>query len=334
MDLYAPRNGNRQLISTLPSKTNLITPPLLMPGIPGFEIWRATCSASTANSRHIDIYHGLSNELPADIKRFHGKKVVTIHDLIFLKLPETYSQSMRRILEKKTRFACEVADKIVTVSDRTRIDLIELYGIPSERIEVIYQSIDPIFFRHDDISTDPHSIIHNPYILCVGTIEQRKNQNILVEALPQLSPSVHLVIIGKPTAYFEKLQATAARLGVESRLHLLTDIPTSDLPAWYRNAAVTCNPSFYEGFGIPVAESIAQGTPIIAATGSCLEEAGGPGGLYVSPDSPEDWAGAIDSIMNDKSLRDKLSAEGLIYANNFKDSTMGHRLIQLYDSLL
>lgn len=331
IELFAPNNGNTSIINSLPSKAQLITPvDLHCLDMPLFELWRATRSARIANARHIDLYHGLSNELPADISRFRGAKVVTIHDLIFMKLPQTYPTYMRHILEHKTRKACREADIIHAISNRTKLDLIDIYGIEPSRIEVIYQSIDPIYFESQSQTDTAQS---NPYIICVGTVEQRKNQRVLIEALTDIDPSLRLVIIGRSTPYQDELTALAASLGVGNRVEILNNVATADLPQWYHNAVVTCNPSHYEGFGLPIAESIAQGTPVIAAKGSCLEEAAGPSGTYIDADDTSGWSRAINAIASDPALRNRLSQAGLQYADNFRDSTMAQRLFNLYSQL-
>lgn len=302
------------------------------------ELWRNLLQWWSVRRARIDVYHGLSNELPFGI-RFSGvRTVVTIHDLIFLRLPQSYTWLARKILYVKTRYACRVADRIVVVSKMTRQDLVSYYGIDPSRIEVIYQSIDE---RYSQPLTDEQLEtvrrrydLPARYVLCVGTIQMRKNQHTLVRALPLLPADVHLVLVGKAEAYVQVVQQTAAELGVSSRVHILQGVPTEDLPALYRLASVFACLSRFEGFGIPLAEALACGTPVIGATGSCLEEAGGPDSVYLDPDDYQGLAAAVAKLLADPNAREQMVRRGRAYAQRFSDKSLGQNLMNLYHRLL
>lgn len=301
------------------------------------ELWRNLLQWWSVRRSGVDVYHGLSNELPFGIRWSGARTVVTIHDLIFLRLPQTYGWLQRHILRLKTRYACRVADRIVAVSEMTRQDLIRYYGVAPSRIEVIYQSIDERY--RQPIADEQIEAVRRRYglplryVLCVGTIQMRKNQHTLVRALPQLPEDVHLVLVGKAEAYVSVVRRTAAELGVSARVHILTGVPTEDLPAIYRAAAVFACLSRFEGFGIPLAEALACGTPVIGATGSCLEEAGGPDSVYLDPDDADGLAHTVRELTADPARRALMVTRGRDYALRFTDQHLGHSLMQLYSSL-
>ena len=301
------------------------------------EIWRNCLQWLSIRKSRVDIYHGLSNELPFGITWSGTKSVVTIHDLIFLRLPETYGWLQRLILNAKTRYACKAADRIVAVSEMTKRDLVNYYRVAPERIDVVYQSISDIY-RHTLSDEDLKACAqryHLPdcYMLCVGTIQERKNQHTLVKSLPLLPGNVHLVLVGKEEAYANLVRQTAEELNVGSRVHIYTGVPSSDLPAFYQLATVFACLSRFEGFGIPLTEALASGLPVIGATGSCLEEAGGPHSIYLSPDDVEGLAQRVNMLLTDKELRETMSKQGKTYSLRFTDEQLGCGLMSIYRSM-
>lgn len=302
------------------------------------EVWRNLLQWWSVRRSHVDVYHGLSNELPFGIQWSGVKSVVTIHDLIFLRFPETYGWLQRQILKLKTRYACRVADRIVAVSEMTRQDIIRFYEVNPARIEVIYQSIDDIF--RQPLSVDELKIVRqryglpNCFVLCVGTIQTRKNQHTLVKALPFLPDGIHLVLVGREESYATLVRQTADILGVSSRVHIYNDVPTEDLPAFYQLAFVFACLSHFEGFGIPIAEALASGTPVIGATGSCLEEAGGSDSIYISPDDYQELAHVVAELLNSPERVRQMAKFGRRYAARFTDQQLGKHLLRTYHELL
>lgn len=301
------------------------------------ELWRNLFQWLSVRRQHIDVYHGLSNELPFGICWSGAKTVVTIHDLIFLRIPESYPWLQRQILKLKTRYACRVADRIIAVSEMTRRDIIHYYGVDSTRIDVIYQSIDEIYRRQltseqlQDVSQ--RYGLPGRFILCVGTIQQRKNQHTLVRALPLLPEDIHLVLVGKEEPYSAVVRRTADELGVSSRVHLFTHVPTADLPAFYQLASVFACLSRFEGFGIPLAEALASGKPVIGAVGSCLEEAGGPDSIYLDPDDANGLASIVNDIIHTPERFVTMTTNGKGYSQRFTDEHLGHQLMHLYEQI-
>lgn len=299
--------------------------------------WRSFGLKTLLQKDGIDIYHGLSNEIPFGLLGSGIKTVVTIHDLIFLRLPGHYRWIDRVIYNMKSKYACRHADLIIAISERTRLDIIEYYQIPASKIKVIYQTCDDVFKKQsDDFDLN---LIHqkyklpNQYILSVGTIEPRKNLKTLITALSQLPDDMKLVVIGKKKPYAEEVQAEINRLGLQDRVIFLKDVPFEDLPLIYQLAKVFVYPSIYEGFGIPIIEALYRGVPVVAATGSCLEEAGGPGSLYVPPYDAMAMAQAVSSILENPEIASTMRKEGLKYVRKFETSQLSAQLMDCYTTL-
>lgn len=304
--------------------------------LPG-SLWRSSAVVSRLQKDHLDIYHGLSHELPAGLSHKHIKQVVTIHDLIVLRYPELYPATDRRIYEAKMRHACKHADKIVAISQQTQKDLRDLLGIPEDKISVIYQSCAPDFKR--SYSEEQKAFVREKYnlpatfLLQVGTIEQRKNLLLTVKALRHLPEAIHLVVVGKHTTYLQEVKDFIHKHQLEQRVLFLDKVPFSELPQLYQCATIFVYPSRFEGFGIPILEALNSGIPVIAATGSCLEEAGGDAAVYVHPDDDAAMAVAVTQILQQDDLRQQMIATGKTHATQFEPESLATQLMQLYQSL-
>lgn len=267
------------------------------------SLWR-TFGVGFAVRRHkVDLFHGLSHELPLALPK-GVKKVVTMHDLISWRFPGQFHFFDRLIYRVKFSHACRVADNVVAVSRQTAADLTSFLHVPQEKIKVVYQSCDNIFFTPvtDEQRADVRRRYALPsrYLLCVGTIEERKNQAAAVRAMALLPDDLHLVVVGRPTAYFEKVQAAVRESRVEERVHFLHNALFSDFPALYSEAQASVYVSRFEGFGIPVLESMRCGTPVVAANCSSLPEVGGDAALYADPDIPDDIAKCVGSVLGQR----------------------------------
>ncbi len=286
----------------------------------------------------IETFHGLSNELPFNLKKMGIKSVVTIHDLIFLKRPKDYSFFDRKIYNFKFRYACENADKIVAISECTKRDIIELYGISSGKISVVYQGCGEQFSqRHSEETIQKIRAKYNlpkRFFLTVGTLEERKNLQLCVEALRHLPADIGLVAVGRATKYSDRVIHLASQMGVENRITFIHNCDYIDLPLLYQCADVFCYPSRYEGFGIPIIEAISSGIPVVAKTGSCLEEAGGDGAIYVDPDDSKALAGAIAELISNPTLRASKIAAGAKHIEQFRAEKIADKLDAIYSSLL
>ena len=280
------------------------------------------------------IYHGLSNELPLTIKKTNAKSVVTIHDLIFLKYPKYYNFFDRKIYAYKFRKACENADKIIAVSECTKRDIVEIFKISPDKIKVIYQGCDKVF--KTEISSETLLNVKQKYnlsdrfLLNVGSIEERKNALLIVKALPHLKEKLPLVIVGKRTKYTLEIEREAEKLGVNNLLHIFDKVPFEDLAPIYHLAEVFIYPSRYEGFGIPIIEAINCGVPVVAATGSCLEEAGGHDCQYVNPDDEKALSAAIEKFLYNKEFCKKSVEQSKKYVQRFSEDNQAKQLMECY----
>ena len=303
----------------------------------GSELWRVSGITSDIRRCGVDIFHGLSNELPYGICRAGCRSVVTIHDLIFLRLPNTYSITAREILRAKTRYACTHADAIVAISERTKSDIIDLYGIDPAKIHLVYQGCDPIFsipVSEGEIADVRQRFgITGRYLLSVGTIQERKNQLACVEALRLLPDDIKLVLVGKGDVYIEKVRKAAA-CGLSERVMFLSDFPHPLLPALIKGCSAFLYPSRYEGFGIPILEAMTVGVPVVAATGSCLEEVGGDAALYSDPDDYSSLASNIRLILSDSAKARAMVEAGLQRTALFTPEVIASNLMSVYRSVL
>ncbi|MBD5232230.1 MAG: glycosyltransferase family 4 protein [Bacteroidales bacterium] len=300
----------------------------------GTAFWRTFGLPRLLARGDYEIYHGLSNELPLNISRAGIPSVVTMHDVIYRRMPQCYSPIDRKIYDLKYGRSCRQATRIIAISECTKRDVMEYYGVPEEKIDIVYQGVDEIFKRPFTPAEIEQAIrkhgLQKPYILQVGSIEERKNAMLSVRALTALPADIELVLVGRPTPYLDKVLKKAERLGVRSRVRLLHGVPFPDLPLLYRGAAAAAYPSRYEGFGLPVLEALTCGTPCVAATGSCLEEAGGPGALYVDPDDTPAMAQALNKLLTDSDLRETLRAEGLRHADRFRGADVAANTRTVY----
>lgn len=300
-------------------------------------IWRIWGISSELRNDGVSLFHGLSNELPLNIKKAKIPSIVTIHDLIFLRLPYCYRIIDRLIYNYKFRKACKNADHIIAVSECTKRDIIEFYGIPAEKISVIYQGCNTIFAQECDEEKKQEVRerynLPQQYILSVGSIEKRKNTLLAVKTLAHLSEDIHLVLIGKWTPYVNELKTTAKQTSVENRLHIIHKVSSADLPAIYQNSTVFVYPSIYEGFGIPILEALYSRVPVVAAKGSCLEEAGGIHSLYVENDDEVGMAQAIKRAMTPE-IRATMIDKGYKWAQRFTMPQMAQETIKCYKKVI
>lgn len=302
------------------------------------SLWRIGPIVNDLKRDGVQVYHGLTGELPRGLRQSGVRSVVTIHDLIFMRHPEYYHWADVKIYTWKFRQTLREADRIIAISERTRQDIVELGGIDASRIDVIYQSCSPRF--QDETSPALAAAVRIRYalpqrfILSVGSIEERKNIGLAVRALAFLPADIHFVAVGRSTKYAERVKREAQRLGLAQRVHLLHGVTDDDLQALYHEAETFVYPSRYEGFGIPIIEAIHSGLPVVAATGSCLEEAGGPDCLYVDPDDAEALAAAVRQMLKGAEGRDQRISRSRDYVRRFEGCDVAGQVLKIYQQLL
>lgn len=301
-------------------------------------IWRIWGVSKTLVKDRIDIFHGLSGEIPLNIHQYNIPSVVTIHDLIYLRYPHYFKPIDRAIYHYKFKQACINADRIIAISEQTKRDIIQFFGIDNNKVDVVYQGCDKVF--HSNYPQKQLKEVQDKYqlpecfILCVGTIEPRKNQLLILKALKIVKADVALILVGKPTNYKEELLSYIDQNNLQHKVRFLENIPFTDLPLIYNLARIFVYPSRFEGFGIPVLEAISCGIPTIGATGSCLEEAGGPNCIYVSPDDEQHLAKSIDTIMFSEEIRNTMISKSFEYASQFSEEQIANNLMEVYKRTL
>lgn len=341
--LYAPNKGKTQLYSLLLNKENILFKfPSQDFGKIGQSFWREKGVVKDLLRDKIEVFHGLSGQLPIGIKKTGIKTVLTIHDLIFMVHPEWYSAVDVWLYKQKFFRSINQADSIIAISECTKKDIIKYGNIDERKIKVIYQSFSPIFTQN--ISQEEKQKIKqkyslpNDFILNVGTIERRKNVLLVVKAIKELEQSkendIHLVIVGRQTEYTKEVCKYVEKHNLKERVHIINGVLFDELRVLYSLASVFVYPSIYEGFGIPIIEAIANQLPVIACKGSCLEEAGGEHSIYVENNDVKTMVEAIKVFLYNKERRQQAIEEGLKHIEKFANNDVAQKHIDLYNSLL
>lgn len=295
--------------------------------------WRTMNMEKDLIFNKIDLYHGLSQEIP---KRSNHKLkyVVTIHDLIFLRFPNTYKRIDRNIYNKKFKYASNNADKIIAISNQTKSDLIDFYNIEPDKIKVIYQSCHDQF--KEIIQDEKRNYVltkhrlPKDFLLYVGTIEKRKNLISLIEAASNID--IPIVVIGNKTDYFKEVRQRVDSLEMSNRVIFLNNIPFKDLPAIYQSAQVFCYPSVFEGFGIPIIEALYSKIPVITTKGGVFPEAGGENSIYIDPFNREEFENQINHVLSsDQSQR---VSNGYRFVKKFSTDNHVKEIKAVYNELL
>lgn len=303
------------------------------------SLWRTYGIANVAKIDQLNLYHGLSHELPVGIEKTGIKTVVTIHDVIYQKYPEQYSAIDRGIYHRKVAHACQTADVIVAISEQTKQDIIQYYQPNPSKIQVVYQSCDPVFEQTpisqlvQEVSQKYH--LPQKYLLYVGSLVERKNIISLLKAFELLNePNLHLLLVGNGGIYRQKVEQYLKGKPMQQQVRILPNVATRELPVLYRQAQAFVYPSLYEGFGIPIIEALWSGTPVVTTQGGCFAEAGGPDSLYMDSQNPAVLAQALQKALHDSALRQQMITNGLQYVQRFRPATIAQQMMELYKGLL
>lgn len=299
--------------------------------------WKSFFVSKQLPHDRIEIFHGLSHELPYNFPVKQVKSVVTIHDLIFLRLPHLYRTIDRTIYERKFRYSCHVSNRIIAVSQQTANDIVEFFKIEPGKIDVVYQGCNPMF--NNEVSLIEKEILRMKYllpktfILYVGTIEERKNLLTLIKALHYGKIDMPLVVIGKNTPYLNKVIEFIER---HSLINIIfcDIVQNQDLPGLYQLADLFVYPSIFEGFGIPILEALYSKVPVITSKGSSLAEAGGKYTLYVDPNNVEEMSAAIKKVLFDRELQERMKLEGYKHARRFDEDKVTANIMDVYLKVL
>ena len=303
------------------------------------SFWRSFKMKDEIKKQGIDVFHGLSHELPNGIQQTNVKTVVTIHDLVFKIYPKFFPFVDRKIYDLKFRSACEKADAVVAISENTKQDIIRFYDIPEEKIKVIYQSCNSSFLVEKKMKERAAVLkkydLPSEYLLYVGSIIERKNLLTIVKAMEQLPNDldIPLVVVGSGKGYLKKIKKYIANRPIRRRIIFTKNIAFTDLPAIYQHAQLFIYPSVYEGFGIPIIEALNSAVPVISSPISSLPEAGGESSFYVDPKNVSAMSRGISKILGDSIYRVEMIENGLEYVRRFDAEKVTGEMMDLYQSL-
>lgn len=302
------------------------------------NLWRSFGVSMHLKHDKVDIYHGLSHELPHRIPS-SIKKVVTMHDLVAWRYPQYFRPWDAWMYRLKQKHSAHIADIVVAISEQTKRDLIDIMHVPENKIRVLYQSCDPIFWDpiSDETIADVRERYDLPerYFISVGTIEDRKNQARVVEAMKQLPEDAHLILVGhKRGIYGEKIQHDIASYGLSKRVRIIEDAEFEDFPALYAASCGSVYMSLFEGFGIPILEAMCSGAPVLTSNCSSMPEVGGDAVLYAAPDDVEAIVSQMRRLFDDENLRDTLRTKGHERKMKFSEQHVAEQFYKLYEELL
>jgi glycosyltransferase involved in cell wall biosynthesis len=300
------------------------------------SIWRLGPVVKQLVADRIQVFHGLSGELPKGLAAANIKSVVTIHDLIFMRYPKLYSYIDSKIHYKKFLHAVNKADQIIAISEQTKRDVVSFLNVDPSKIKVIYQGCNQLFkteqshvFKED---VRKKFKLPNQFILNVGTIETRKNSMLIVKAIKDIDTV--LVVIGGETPYYHEVKEYIDTENMKDKVVFLNDVALEELVAIYQMANVFVYPSIFEGFGIPIIEALYCKTPVITSVGGCFPEAGGPHSIYINPFDEKELQGKIIEVLSNAELRNTMADRGYEFVQKFNDNIIAEEMMNVYKGLI
>jgi len=286
----------------------------------------------------VDLYHSPDFVLPP-LRKARG--ILTVHDLAFLMRPECADANLRAYLEEVVPRSVRRADYIIADSENTRNDLVVLLGVPPDAVSVVPGGVEERFAPVKDEALlgkarQRLGVGDAPFILAIGVLEPRKNLTRLMDAFTLLRqrgigpPNLKLVLAGGKGWLYDDIFDHHARSSLRSEMLLPGFVPDDLLPAVYSAAHVFAFPSLYEGFGLPILEAMACGTPVVASRASCLPEVAEGASVMVDPDDVEEMAGALEQAVSDQALRQQLIEKGLQRAAEYTWARAARSLLEVY----
>ena len=329
--LYTPKVTKNQV--TLPYLQSAKCRTCLPEGTMKGSLWRSYGLAGDLAHDEIDLFHGLSNEIPTGLAKRGIPSVVTIHDVAFHTFKDMYRWHDRMIYHQKWKYACRHANHIIAISESTKADIIHFFNVPEEKISVIYQPVNKVYYEIED---QKEAQLTAPYMLYVGSVNSRKNLLGIVKAMELLPTDLQipLTIVGGGGSYKRLVEQYIAEHHMEHLFHWTSAIDSVSLKQLYAQATLFLYPSFYEGFGLPVVEALLSGCPVLTSNTSSLPEAGGPDSLQTDPRNIEEIRDGIVRILTDDSLRKQMIEGGRQYAlDKFHPETIAGQLANIYEKM-
>jgi glycosyltransferase involved in cell wall biosynthesis len=304
----------------------------------GRILWEQTGLPFEATRKRVDLLHGTVNVVPI---AFRGPTVVTVHDLSFLRMPEQFPPMKARYLRTAVALSTRRATHVIAVSRNTRQDLIESLDLPEGKISVVYSGASSDFRPMPESEREAFRRARfggRPMILHVGTLQPRKNIDVLIRAFATARrragiPHV-LALVGARGWMYEDLFGLVEREGVTEHVQFVDFVPSEQLPLWYNSADLFAYPSAYEGFGLPVLEAMACGVPVVTSASSSLAELAGDAAITVPPGSQEALELALMRVLGDESLRAELHGKGLSRAAEFTWTRTASDTLAVYHRVL
>lgn len=287
----------------------------------------------------VDLYHNTKNALPLF---GHTKSVVTIHDMAPFLFPESFTAMQRAHLKFHFRHAAKNANKVITVSEQSKTDIVNILGIDDTKVVSIPNGVSDEFCKINDPERlealrAKYQLAKN-VILCVGTLQPRKNIDVAIRAFSQLKKQKdtphQLVIVGRTGWLWKDIVRLVAELNMEKDVVFIGAAEDNELPLFYNIAEVFLNPSSYEGFGLTCLEAMACGTPVIAANVSAFPEVVGDAGILVTPKSVEELAHAMSDVLYNNSLKGELIKKGLERVKRFSWAQTAEKTIDVYKQII
>lgn len=288
---------------------------------------------------HAQVAHFFNYFIPKNIK---SKTVVTIYDMVYKLYPETMYKSNYDLLSKNTQRSAQAADIILTISENSKEEIVDLLNVPDEKVKIAYPATDTSVFYPKTEVTDRNILINKygidrEYILYLGTLEPRKNIPALVKAFKIVSnenQDIKLVLAGGKGWKYNEIFTLVQQLKLEDRIIFTGYIDEGDIPVVLSNAIMFVFPSIYEGFGMPPLEAMACGTPVIVSNSSSLPEVVGDAGIQVEPKDIERMANEMGRLINDTELRKHYSKKGIVQAKKFSWEQSAKTVLDIYHSLV
>jgi glycosyltransferase involved in cell wall biosynthesis len=303
------------------------------------QIWRQFSLPTALKRDKIEVFHSLTSTIPF---RRPCPTVVTICDLFHKVHPELLPPRTRRKISVLFAHAAGQANHIIAISENTKREIVTFYNVPEDKVSVVYPGVNPLYQPLAPDSTGKQAEnaltrygIKQPYLLHVGGLTENRNIDGMLDALVVLRhthPELSLVLVGRPLWGFDLESRLSEKLLCDNVVHMRY-IPNEELRVLYNKAEALLLPSFYEGFGMPIVEAMACGTPVVTSNTSAMPEAAGDAGLLVDPRDTKAIADAALRILEDDSLRQDLAVKGFAHATRFSWKNNAEQTIKVYHSL-
>jgi glycosyltransferase involved in cell wall biosynthesis len=340
--LYTPRQvnpGNPYLSEINFNNSRVVAPVKRSHQLFSGSLWRSRLIKDQLHRDKIEAYYGLSNEIPFGLDRLSLKKIVVIHDLIFLRYPQLYPAVDSVFYKIKTRYACEHSSRIIAVSEQTKKDIMDFYNIPSEKISVLYPASDPIFYNGEIVDSGGFFKPNRDYMISIGAITPRKNLLKTVQALHIIKDKfdLDLVVIGTAVGlgrkYLDTIQTFIRKNDLQGRVHFLGNVPYKFVPDLCRKAKMMIYPSQFEGFGMPIIEGLFSEIPVLTSQGGCFPEAGGDAAIYLNGNDHKEIAFWVEKVLESNELRKEMIIKGLKHAERFKQNRIEDDILKFHLSI-